>query len=67
MFWHSYLLKFTKRKLMNTKEEEYPEPPELKKQNIPPLKKVVRYFVIGLIIAFIIVAIFGIIFYLRNN
>ena len=52
---------------MNTKEEEYPEPPELKKQNIPPLKKVLKYFVIGLIIAFIIAGIFGIIFYFRNN
>ena len=52
---------------MNTKQEEYPEPPELRKQNIPPLKKVVKYFVIGLIIAFIIAAIFGLIFYFRNN
>jgi hypothetical protein len=67
LFWHSYLLNPLKRKTMNTKQDEYPEPPELRKQNIPPLKKVVKYFVIGLIIAFIIAAIFGLIFYFRNN
>ena len=53
--------------LMNSNEENYPEPPELRKQNIPPLKKVVKYFVIGLIVAFIIALIFGLIFYFRNN
>jgi len=52
---------------MTIKEDKYPEPPELKKQNIPPLKKVIKYFVIGLVVAFIIVAIFAIIFWLRNN
>ena len=67
MFWHSYLLKTHKKKAMNPEEEQYPEPPELKKQNIPPLNKVLKYFVIGLIIAFIIAGIFGIIFYFRNN
>jgi hypothetical protein len=52
---------------MNSKENKYVEPPELRKQNIPPLKKIVKYFVIGMTIAFIIAAIFGVIFYFRNN
>jgi hypothetical protein len=52
---------------MNSEENQYVEPPELRKQNIPPLKKIVKYFVIGMAIAFVIALIFGAIFYFRNN
>jgi len=52
---------------MKEKEDKYPEPPELKKQGIPPLKKLLKIFVIGLIVTFIIVLIFSIIFKLRNR
>lgn len=52
---------------MDNDEEKYPEPPELRKQNIPPLKKVIRYLFIGIAVAFVIVLIFSIIFWLRNR
>lgn len=51
---------------MENKEDEYPEPPELKKQGIPPLKKVIKYLFIGIAVAFIVVLIFSIIFKSRS-
>jgi hypothetical protein len=52
---------------MENDEEKYPEPPELKEQHIPPLKKVIRYIVIAIAVAFVIVLIFAIIFWWRNR
>ena len=67
IFWHSYLLgKTIKWLIMTDNENKYPEPPELRKQGIPPLKKIVKYLFIGIAVAFIIVLIFSIIFKLRN-
>ncbi len=48
-------------------EDEYPEPPELRKQGITPLKKIIKYLFIGIVVAFIIVLIFSIIFKMRNR
>jgi hypothetical protein len=52
---------------MEAKEDEYPEPPELKKQNIPPLMKIVKYLTIGIAVAFVIVLIFALIFWFVNK
>ncbi len=38
------------------------EPPELRKQGITPLRKIVIYFSIGIAIAFVVVLIFSLIF-----
>ncbi len=51
---------------MEVDQDKYPEPPELKKQGIPPLKKIVKYLFIGIAVAFIIVLIFSIVFKLKN-
>lgn len=48
-------------------DEKFPEPPELKKQNIPPLKKQLRLIVILFSIAFIIALIFAITFYFHDK
>ncbi len=53
--------------IMETKIDEYPEPPELKKQNIPPLMKIVKYLTIGIAVAFVIVLIFALIFWSVNK
>lgn len=66
-FWHSYLLKLLNKCTMENDEEKYPEPPELKEQHIPPLKKVIRYIVIAIAVAFVIVLIFSLIFWWRNR
>lgn len=52
---------------MKDKETEYPEPPELRKQGIPPLKKILKYFVISLVVAFVVVLIFSLIFKFRSG
>jgi cell division septal protein FtsQ len=54
---------------MDTKQEEAnnPEPPELRKQGIPPLKKQMKTVYVLLGIAFVIVLIFAIIFWYHNN
>lgn len=52
---------------MENYQEKNPEPPELRKQGIPPLRKTIKLFVIGLIIAFIIVLAFVIIFWYRDR
>lgn len=48
-------------------EEKFPEPPELRKQGIPPLKKQIKLVVILIAIAFIIVLIFALAFYFRDK
>ena len=52
---------------MEYDDEKYPEPPELRKQGVPPLKKQMKGFAIGLLIAFIIVVTFAIIFRLKDG
>jgi hypothetical protein len=47
---------------MDQNEDKFPEPPELKKQGIPPLKKVIIFISIAVAIAFIIILIFSLIF-----
>lgn len=51
---------------MKDNEEKYPEPPELRKQGIPPLKKILKYLFIGIAVVFIIVLIFSLIFKSKN-
>lgn len=51
---------------MKDNEEKYPEPPELRKQGIPPLKKILKYLFIGIAVVFIIVLIFALIFKSKN-
>ena len=54
---------------MDTKQEEAnnPEPPELRKQGIPPLKKQIKIVYIVIAVAFVIVLIFALIFWFHNN
>jgi cell division protein FtsL len=54
---------------MDTKQEEAnnPEPPELRKQGIPPLKKQMKIVYVIIAVAFVIVLIFALIFWFSNN
>ncbi|HSV11342.1 MAG TPA: hypothetical protein VLI68_11255 [Hanamia sp.] len=52
---------------MEYDEEKFPEPPELKKQGIPPLKKQIKLVVILIAIAFVIVLIFALAFYFNDK
>ncbi|MEO6706080.1 MAG: hypothetical protein ABI297_05185 [Ginsengibacter sp.] len=52
---------------MATIEDEDPEPPELKKQGMPPLKRELKFLIIGVTIAFIIVLIFSIAFWFHDK
>lgn len=52
---------------MENDEQKFPEPPELKKQGMPPLKKQIRLVVILIAIAFIIVLIFALAFYFHDK
>ena len=52
---------------MKDDEENFPEPPELRKQGIPPLKKQVRLVVILIAIAFVVVLIFALAFYFHDK
>ena len=56
-----------KKKYNEDDDENFPEPPELRKQGIPPLKKQVRLVVILIAIAFIIVLIFALAFYFHDK
>lgn len=47
---------------MNKNENMDPEPPELRQQGIPPLKRIVRYIFIAIAIALVIVLAFSIYF-----
>jgi cell division protein FtsL len=52
---------------MQSEEEKFPEPPELRKRGIPPLKKELKFILIAFAVAFIIVLIFSIIFKTKNG
>lgn len=52
---------------MESDEEKYPEPPELRKQGMPPLKKQIKWVTIAIAVAFIIILIFSIAFWLHDN
>ena len=52
---------------MELDEDKYPEPPELKKQGVTPLKKQMKFITILVAIAFVIVLIFAIIFYFHDK
>lgn len=52
---------------MELDEQKFPEPPELKKQGIPPLKKQIKFVYVAIAVAFIIVLIFAIAFWLHDN
>lgn len=43
------------------------EPPELKAAGVPPLKKTISWFAIGIAVALIIVLAFSVYFYLSNR
>jgi hypothetical protein len=52
---------------MESNEEKYPEPPELRKQGMPPLKKQMKFVTIAVAVAFVIILIFAIAFWLHDN
>ncbi|MGN6532326.1 MAG: hypothetical protein ACTHK0_11305 [Ginsengibacter sp.] len=52
---------------MEPDDEKFPEPPELRKQGIPPLKKQIRLVVILIAIAFVIVLICALAFYFHDK
>jgi hypothetical protein len=52
---------------MESNEDKYPEPPELRKKGMPPLKKEMKFVTIAIAVAFIIVLIFAIAFWLHNK
>ncbi|MDP4284223.1 MAG: hypothetical protein Q8891_07345 [Bacteroidota bacterium] len=52
---------------MKDNEYEYPEPPELRKQGILPLRKIIKMLFIGIAVTFIIMLVFMIIFKMKNS
>lgn len=52
--------------MINKDENIDPEPPELRQQGIPPLKKIVRYIFIAIAIALVIVMAFSLYFKLTE-
>ena len=52
---------------MNTNDNVDPEPPELRQQGIPPLKRIIRYVFIAIAIALVIVLAFSIYFKLTSQ
>ena len=52
---------------MESNEEEYPEPPELREKGMPPLKKEMKFVTSAIAVAFIIILIFAIAFWLHNK
>lgn len=48
-------------------DEGYAEPPELKKSGVPPLRKQISWFTIGVAILLVIVLALAIYFYLKNR
>ncbi len=51
---------------MNKDDNLDPEPPELRQQGIPPLKRIIRYVFIAIAIALVIVLAFSIYFKLTS-
>ena len=45
---------------------KYVEPPELRKAGVPPLRRLINWFAIGLAVALVIVLAFSIYFYLSH-
>ena len=54
-------------KLKYKNEEDYAEPPELKKAGVPPLRKQISWVTIGIAVLLVIVLIFAVYFYLTNR
>jgi hypothetical protein len=52
--------------MMNKDDNLDPEPPELRQQGIPPLKRIIRYVFIAIAIALVIVLAFSIYFKLTS-
>ncbi len=52
---------------MEYNDQKYPEPPELRKQGVMPLEKLMKKVAIGILVAFIIVVTFAIIFRLKDG
>lgn len=48
-------------------EIKFPEPPELRKEGVPPLKIQIKYMLIMFVTAFLIAFTFAIIFKLKNG
>ena len=46
---------------------KYVEPPELRKAGVPPLRKLINFFAIGIAVALVIVLSFAIYFYLSDK
>ena len=45
---------------------KYEEPPELRKAGVPPLRKIINWFAIGIAVALVIVLAFSIYYYFSN-
>ena len=52
---------------MEYDEEKFPEPPELRKMGVPPLKIQVKYMAMLFAVAFIVALTFAIIFRLKGG
>lgn len=52
---------------MKDKKDKYVEPPELREAGIPPLRKQINWFAIGIAVALFIAMAFALYFYLANN
>jgi hypothetical protein len=52
---------------MKKNNEQFPEPPELRLQGVPPLIKELRFILIAFGVAFIIALIFMLIFKFKNG
>ena len=51
----------------NEDDYQYAEPPELRKAGMPPLRKELKGFIIGVAVILVIVLIFAVYFYYSNN
>jgi hypothetical protein len=51
----------------NEEDDEYVEPPELREAGVPPLRKQLNWFTIGVAVILVIVLIFAVYFYYSNN
>ncbi|HEV2832900.1 MAG TPA: hypothetical protein VGW31_13040 [Hanamia sp.] len=51
----------------NEEDDEYVEPPELREAGVPPLRKQINWFTIGVAVILVIVLIFAVYFYYSNN
>jgi uncharacterized integral membrane protein len=51
----------------NEDDYKYVEPPELREAGVPPLRKQLNWFVIGVAVILVIVLIFAVYFYYSNN